>query len=353
MKRVKGLIAVVFAAVVTVASIAPALPASAASASLSIVPRKNYTIEAGKSVNDTMVIRNLDANETLNLSLRTVDFTFNDDGGAPKLMMAEDAPQTTWSLRPFLTTPETVSIPPKSSKTLNMSVNIPSNQGAGSYYSAIVYSSSSADGGNVGLSASGVTLVFVSVPGLVNEKLTLEKFGAYDLTEDAQTGKYVFVSADAPESIAYTLKNEGNVAEAPVGSIKLKHMFGPEYNIADVNPNSSLALIGQSRTFTACIKLKTQEVEFQGSNRQANVCEDPGLWPGYYTVSLDLFYGQNGNKTQEITGTTGYWYLPWWFVITFLVVLSMLGLFIWRLVLKIQGKAHNSRVKKTMLRRRR
>lgn len=353
MKRIKSLVAVVFAAVVAISSIAPAISASAASASLSIVPRKNYTIEPGDTVRDTMVIRNLDANETLNLTLRTVDFTFNDDGGTPKLMLAEDAPQTTWSLKPFLKTPDFVTVPPKGSKTLDVSVSIPSGQGAGSYYSAIVYSSSSDTGGNVGLSASGVTLVFVSVPGVVNEKLTLEKFGAYDLSPDAQTGQYVFMSADAPEAIAYTLKNDGNVAEAPVGSIKLKHIFGPEYNITNVNPNSSLALIGQSRTFTSCIKLKTQDVEFEGSSQKTKTCDDPGLWPGYYTVSLDLFYGQNGNKTQEITGTTGYWYLPWWFVITSLILLAALGLFIWSVVRKIKGKVRGARVKRTMLRRRR
>src|SRR5690606_22781153 len=139
------------------------------SASLSIAPKKNYTVEPGKTVNDTLVIRNLDTENTLDLSLRAVDFTFIDDSGAPKLMLAEDAPQTTWSLKPFLKIPKSVQIPPKSSKTLDMSISIPAKHGAGSYYSAIVYSTGAPDGGNVGLSASGVTLVFTSVPGTVNE----------------------------------------------------------------------------------------------------------------------------------------------------------------------------------------
>ena len=90
------------AVLIGVASVVPALPAAAqGSASLSIVPKKNYTIEPGKSVSDKLTIRNLDSQAPLILSLRLVDFSFNDDTGTPKLMLAEDAPQTTWSLKPF------------------------------------------------------------------------------------------------------------------------------------------------------------------------------------------------------------------------------------------------------------
>lgn len=60
-----------------------------------------------------------------------------------------------------------------------MSVAIPAGHGAGSFYSAIIYSSGAPSGGNVGLNASGVTFAFAQVPGKVNEDLKLEKFGAY------------------------------------------------------------------------------------------------------------------------------------------------------------------------------
>lgn len=134
---------------------------AASSASLSIVPKKNYIIEPGESVEDKLTIRNLDPVQPLELNLRVIDFTFTDDGGTPKLMLANDAPQTTWSLKPFLTLPENVVIEPNSSKTIDMKVAVPAGHGAGSYYSAILYSSGApGDGGNVGLSASGVTLVF-------------------------------------------------------------------------------------------------------------------------------------------------------------------------------------------------
>jgi hypothetical protein len=333
MKRFQS---IVIAAVVVVMSAVALLPAhntaAQSSAALSITPKKNYTIEPGKSVNDGLTIRNLDLDQPLVLGLRVIDFTFTDDGGSPKLMLAEDAPQTTWSLKPYLTLPQSVTVEPGSSVTVDMSVAIPANLGAGSYYSAVMYAAGAADGGNVGLSASGVTLVFASVPGTVNEKLTLESLGAYHrATSNSQAG-YAFITEKEPQTIAYTLKNEGNVTQAPVGSITLKHMFGPEQVIDNVNPSSSLALIGQTRTFISCIKLKSSEVDFNGTRSEAADCAAPGLWPGLYTVNLDLFYGQNGNNTREVTGVAHFWYLPWWFVIAFIIVLAIVAYFVWRIV---------------------
>jgi len=347
MKRFKSIALAAFFILAGVVSVLPAQPVSAAdgSASLSIVPKKTYTIEPGKTISDNLTIRNLDAGAPLTLNLRVVDFTFSDDGGTPKLMLAADAPQTTWSMRPFLTLPETITIAPSGTKSVPVGVTIPKSQGAGSYYSAIVYSTGAADGGNVGLSASGVTLIFTSIPGKVNESLDLKKFGAYNLTSQGAGVKagYVGITTTKPHAIAYTLENKGNVTESPVGTITLKHMFGKEQVISDVNPNKSLALIGQTRTFTACIKLKVEALQVGEGTTQSTECTNPTLWPGRYTVSLDIFYGQNGNNTEEIVKTTAFWYLPWWFVISFIVLLIIVTLLVWRLVNIIRSKFFGGR----------
>ncbi|MBI3889048.1 hypothetical protein HY312_00515 [Candidatus Saccharibacteria bacterium] len=326
----------------------PADSASAQSASLSITPKKNYVIEPGKTVKDKLTIRNLDGEKQLDLTLRVVDFTFRDDGGTPKLMLDQNAQPTTWSLKPFLNLPKTVSIPAKGSKTVDMSLSIPAKHGAGSYYSAIVYSSGTPEeGGNVGLNASGVTLAFVNIPGAVKEDLKVEKFGAYVDSTEGQSAGYTSLTMSEPVRLAYTLKNNGNVTEAPVGTITLKSMFGTEYKIEEVNPSASLALIGQSRTFSACIKLSAQEVDFNGTKSEAKNCTSPGLWPGYYSASLNLFYGQNGNTTKELASTAGFWYLPLWFVIIVLVLLAAVGIGIWIVVRKVRGHVSHSKSKRT------
>ncbi|RYE15685.1 MAG: hypothetical protein EOP51_26650, partial [Sphingobacteriales bacterium] len=191
MKRLISIFIAAFAVLTVTASVVPAQTASAqSSAALSIVPKKTYQIESGKSVKDKLTIRNIDTKIPLELNLRVIDFTFTDDGGTPKLMLAEDAPQTKWSLKPYLTVPKTVKIAAGGSKTLDIGVNIPAKRGAGSLYSAIVYSTGASDGGNVGLSASGVTLVFANIPGQVNQDLRIEKFGAYHLAAGEKKATY-------------------------------------------------------------------------------------------------------------------------------------------------------------------
>lgn len=339
MKRLKSIALTALAVLVSLTFSLQALPVNAQnSASLSIAPKKNYVIEPGKSVEDKLTIRNLDNTQSLQLNLRVIDFSYMDSSGTPKLMLGEDLPQTTWSLKPFLSVPEYVTIDPSSSKSLDISVSIPANQGAGSYYSAIIYSTGSPNGGNVGLSASGVTLVFVSIPGKVHEDLQLKNFGAYDKSAQGDQSGYMFMTADEPQVIGYTLLNNGNVTESPVGSITLKDMFGREQIIDNINPTGALALIGQTRTFTTCIKLKSQDVDFRGTSAQSTTCTSPGLWPGVYVASLDLYYGQNGNNTNEITKTTIFWYLPWWFVILAIIVLLLIAYFVWRFVRWFRGK---------------
>jgi len=308
-----------------------AMPASAAtssgSASLSISPRKNYLINPGQTVTDKLTIGNLDTAADLYLSLRMIDFTYTDQSGTPKLNLAQNAPRTPWSLIPFTNLPKSVTIPAGSTKTINYSITIPKSQGAGSYYSAIIYQAGGANGGNVALSASGVSLVFVSVPGAVKENMTLQKFGAYNSEDNGTTGSFVFIDTnEQPKMLAYVLKNQGNVFESPAGNVIVKNMFG--HQVADVTTNTSqsLALLGQTRLFTSCIKTVQQKIRIEGGTSKNTNCTSPGLMPGRYTASLDVFYGQNGNQTHEITKVATFWYLPWWFLAAVAIVI---GLLVW------------------------
>jgi len=350
MKRFKSIALAALAILVAVAYI-PTLPVSAqstGSAALSIPPKKNYVIDPGSSVQDTLNIRNIDTTSDLNLNLRVIDFTYTDDSGTPKLMLDQNLEPTTWSLKSYLQVPESVSVKPGQSKSVDLKVSIPSKLGAGSYYSAIIYSTGAPNGGNVGLSASGVTLVFVTVPGKVNEDLTLKNFGAYN--PDKQSGDgFMFITGTEPKYMGYTLENKGNVTEAPVGTITLKSMFGQQYSITDVNTSKSLALIGQTRTFSTCIKLEKQGPEANNTP----TCVSAGLWPGFYTASLDIFYGQNGNNTQEITKTTVFWYLPLWFLVVVLILALIVAFTIWRLVVAVKRRTNAPRGRKSsrMMRR--
>lgn len=349
MKRFKSTVLAALAVLVTVALI-PTQPVEAQSAALSIPPKKNYIIDSGEGIKDTLLIRNIDNTKPLQLFLRVIDFTYTDQGGTPKLMLDPNAPQTTWSAKPFLTVPESVEVPAGGNLSIPISADIPSNQGAGSFYSAIIYSTSAPDGGNVGLAASGVTLAFISIPGKVNEDLQLKKLGAYDTSANESSDGYRFITGDDPKAIGYTLQNNGNVTASPIGSLTLKDIFGRETVINEINPNGSLALIGQTRTFTACIKIKEVDVSVAGTTAAGKTCDNSGLWPGLYTVTADLFYGQNGNNTNEIVKTAYFWYLPLWFIIVVIVILLVIAYFIFKIVRKIKG-SQNGKIRMPSRRR--
>ncbi len=325
MKRFFSLSSAVLTAVFVLASAVPSASA-VGSSGLSITPKKNYIIKPGETASDKLTVGNLDGKADLILSLRMIDFTFTDQSGTPKLSLADNAPLTTWSLKPFTTLPKTLIVPAGQSKTVSYSITIPKSQGAGSYYSAILYQASGGQGSNVGLNASGVTLVFASVPGTVNETMTLQKLGAYNSGNNGETGSYVYIAMNgAPNMMAYALKNQGNVTENPAGNFVLKDTFGHQVANIAANKTSSLALIGQTRLFNACIKTKQQDIQAQGGTTKDVTCVDPHLAPGRYSINLDVFYGQNGNQTHEITGVAHFWYLPFWFLALVALLIALLA----------------------------
>jgi hypothetical protein len=298
---------------------------SGSSAGLSIDPRKNYTINPGQTVTDKLHIGNLDNAAPLVLSLRMIDFTYTNQSGTPKLNLDPNASDTPWSLKPYTNLPKSVTIPAKGTTTVEYTITMPKNLGAGSYYSAILYQAGGGNGGNVALNASGVTLAFVSVPGTVKENLTLQKLGAYNSNDNGVTGSFVFIAmAEQPKMIAFTLKNQGNVFESPAGSITVKDMFGHKVANIATNTTQSLALLGQTRLFSSCIKTVQQTVQALGGTSKNTTCVDPHLKPGRYSVSLDVFYGQNGNPTHEITANASFWYLPYWFLVLLAIIIGAL-----------------------------
>jgi len=334
MKRFSSYLSAVLAVLFLVVNVMPASAATSSSSStsavggssgLSITPKKNYIIKPGQTVKDTLIIGNLDTEHDLTVNLKMIDFTYTDQSGTPKLSIAANAPQMPWSLKPFTTLPKNVDVAAGQTKTVSYSITMPKNQGAGSYYSAIMYQSTGSNGGNVALNASGVTLAFVSVPGTVKENMTLQKFGAYNSSNNGTTGSFVFIDMNQqPQMIAYTVKNEGNVFESPAGNIVLKDMFGHTVANMTTNPNSSLALLGQARLYATCIKTVQQKIQVEGGTSKNTSCTNPGLKPGKYTASLDVFYGQNGNQTHEITQVATFWYLPIWFLVLVAIILIAL-----------------------------
>ncbi len=317
---------------------------SGQSNALAIQPRKDYSLRPGESVDDTLTVTNRNNEETLNLQLKIVDFQAQDETGTPQLMR-DSTERTAWSLKNFIDMPQQVTVNPGETIRVPITISIPNDVGAGSYYSAIEYAATGPTAEDrVNISASGVSLVFVKVPGQAKQQLTFMQFGAFvpDATGSGGSFKGLYFG-ERPRVLAYRLKNDGNIAEQPNASIIVKNFSGKTiYTVADANPKDQLALRGQTRRFDACINPEdiTQTTE-SGADINAVVCGDTNLSPGRYTAELSVLYGENGSETREINARTTFWYLPWWFVGLIVVGLGILAgivVYIVRRVKDVRGR---------------
>lgn len=297
----------------------PGVHAQTSSNSLGVNPRRDYVINAGETVNEVLVVSNLSKTADLNIKIRIVDFEGKNQTGSPSLLLKREEP-TAWSLKPYLTLPKTVKIPAGKSADVPFTITIPKSVGAGSLYSAIQYSTDGGNGDrNVSLTSSTATLMFVRVPGEAKNDLTLQKFGPFTPNADNADGLFgTFYSATKPKYLSYVLKNNGNVAEQPAGSVSLKNIFGKEVKLFEnANPSKSIVLIDQTRRFDLCLnEERTDRKDAEtGRNIEEVKCNDFNLQPGRYTATMALIYGDNGSSSREINAVSTFWYLPVWFLI--------------------------------------
>lgn len=312
---------------------------------LAIGPRKDYNLSAGQSIDDTLTVTNRNNDEALNLKLTVVDFQAQDESGTPQLMRTSTE-RTSWSLKNYIEMPQQVTVAAGETVRIPIKVSMPSDIGAGSYYSAIEYAATGGESGEqVNISASGVTLVFVTVPGQTNQQLTLMQFGAFVPSSDNSGGSFKGIYfGDKPKVLAYRLKNDGNIAEKPDAAIQVKDFSGKVvYDIKDANPKAQLALRGQTRRFDACINPEdTTQTTESGADINAVVCGDTDkLKPGRYTAEMTILYGSNANETREITAKTTFWYLPWWFVSIVAVGVAIVvgaGFYVYRRIDSYRGR---------------
>jgi hypothetical protein len=318
--------------------------ASAASNSLGVNPRRDYIVKPGQKLNDTMYVSNLSKTDDLNIDINLIDFGPQDETGTPKLLLTQKEP-TRWSLKPYFTIAKNVTIGAGKSAQIPFSITIPAKVGGGSYYGAIKYSAAG-DGtstNNVGLTSSSATLVFVRVPGDANDAMLLKNFGAFTPNNDAKSGTYAsFYAGQAPKYLAYRLTNNGNVAEAPSGSVVVKNIFGKQVKLFEkANPNSNIVLIDQTRRIDLCFnETKTKKNDpATGREIEETTCNASKLAPGRYTAKLALLYGDsaNGSSSHELGAVTSFWYLPAWFIIVVVAVLLFLAFLVWLTIRVIRG----------------
>ncbi|MDB5182216.1 MAG: hypothetical protein JWP13_979 [Candidatus Saccharibacteria bacterium] len=314
---------------------------SAAANAIGVNPRRDYIVSPGDKISETLFVNNIDKTEELTVKVEIIDFQSQNETGSPALLLKATQP-TKWSLKPFMTISSQYKIAAGKSVEVPFTISIPKNLGAGSYYSAVRYSAVNPDTGeNVSLTSSAVTLLFVRVSGEARSSLTLDDFGAFTPNEDFTSGVFgKFYGASKPSYVSYKLRNNGNIAEQPTGSILIKDTFGKEYKLfQDANPGKNLVLIGQTRRIDVCLneERKTIKNADTGVDMEDVKCNAPNLKPGRYTAQLGLVYGTNGNSSQELRETATFWYLPAWFIVSVLAGFAAVAFGVWTLIKKVKS----------------
>jgi len=310
-ERIRTIIAL--AAGVVIALLTPymafAAPMNNATNTLKISPvRRDIEILPGESEAVRITVTNL-SDTAITVRAVANDFTSGDERGTPALILDENQYAPAHSLKRFMAPISNVTIPAKATETAEVVIAIPRDAQAGGYFGAVRFMPVSPDGGGqVNLSASAASLILVTVPGDVTEKLELTNF---DIQQNGKSGEML----SSPENLQLTVRfqNQGGIQEGPFGKVSVLQnksvVYEAEFN--SKNPRDMI-LPGSARRFDIPLK------NLNGF--------------GHYTVNATFTYGKD-NQTIQVTKS--FWVISQLLIIAGIVgavVLVGIGIGLWLFV---------------------
>lgn len=213
------------------------------------------------------------------------DFVAGDEKGTPSIILDENSYAPTHSLKRFMVPLQDVTIAPGETKEIPVTITVPKTAQAGGYYGAVRFAPANPDGSaQVNLNASAASLILMTVPGDLVEKLSMT---AFDVQQNGES-KSNFRSPDNL-NVLMRFENKGNVQVSPFGQIYVKKdnkvLYTHNFNQND--PKETI-LPDSARRWEVPIK---------------NI----GKF-GKYTVGASLSYGTNGGQAIEVEKTI--WIVP-------------------------------------------
>lgn len=275
---------------------------------ISVMPGGNTTVQ--------VTVSNL-TNAAISVTPVTNDFVAGDNRGTPALILDADKYAPSHSLKRFMGPLTTATIPAKDSKTFNVVITVPENAEAGGYFGAVRFAPSDPDsGGQVNLSASVASLILLTVPGDVVEKLELQNF---NVQQNGVNGTLF----NTPNNIqaSFSFENKGGLQIGPFGRISVKNGDKVVYQTDFNNKNPKDVILPDSS--------RRWEVPF----------ENIGSF-GHYDVVATFTYGTT-NQTIEVKQS--FWVIPQWVIIgaiiAAVVLIGFIVLAIW-LIVRARKRRH-------------
>lgn len=267
-------------------------------------PLINLRADPGQTVKATISLRDVSDNPLV-VSNELNDFTAAGEDGTPQLLLNNSKPGAN-SIIPWISPLPQFTLTPKQIQTLNLTVKIPGNASPGGYYGVIRFTGTppGLKGSGVALSASIGTLVFIRVNGDVKENLSIDNF-----TANGENGKPNWLFESAPINLEVRLKNNGNMFEAPTGSVTVTDMFGKTVGTLGYNKQvpPGYVLPNSVRMFTRAVDTSLIGNKF--------------LF-GRYTAKLSMTYGET---PQTVTSMISFWVIPYRLIAT--IIIGLVALF--------------------------
>jgi hypothetical protein len=242
-----------------------------------IPPRLDISVKADATNTQVIKVRN-ESTETKTVKISLRDFVVTDDKGTPVFLDNSDSENNRWAASSWIqVSPSSVTIKPGETKSLTLTVLPPANALPGGHYAAVIYtpdSSSVGNGTGASIQTNVGTLVYVTIPGNINQSANVQLFTAPKFSEFG------------PINFKATVKNSSDVHIQPTGSIVINNWFG-----------------GQ----TAKLALKETNIFPYTTRSFENTLDKKWLF-GRYKASLNAVYGTAGGI---ITATIFFWVIPW------------------------------------------
>jgi hypothetical protein len=288
--------AIVFAAAPKSTTTKTSTPVSTQANVLKISPvRTDLSILPGESGQVKLIVSNI-TKTAISVAPIENDFVAGPkENGEPAIILSPTQYAPTHSLKRFMgKLPSTLIIPANSSSSITLTISVPKSAQAGGYFGAVRFSPSAAGTGNsVNLSASVASIILLTVPGPTTENVGLTNF---DIQQYGSTGTNFRNAKDL--SLYMRFENEGNVQEAPFGQIYVEK--------------------GKKLIYTYNFNQSTQKEEILPDSARRWTVPLSGFGTfGKYSVGANLTYGENNQKTLDITKTV--WIIPTTFIIAAIV----------------------------------
>jgi hypothetical protein len=256
-----------------------------------IPPRSEIEVKAGQANTQSIKVRN-ESTETKTITVSVRDFIVSDNQGTPNFIdNLSDSLNNRWAASSWIQLSTTsLTLKPGETKALSLTVMPPQNALPGGHYAAVVYSPDATSVGaytGASVQTNVGTLVYVTVPGDINQSALIQNFSAPKFSEFG------------PIDFQATIKNSSDIHIQPVGAITVKNWLGGK--TAQLNLNQTNIFPYTTRDFQ-------------------NTLDKKWLF-GRYKATMQAVYGTAGGL---ISATIFFWVIPWRLILLIIAAVAVI-----------------------------